>query len=41
MEASEEVRAAAHRIGEVFGVSLQVLRFRAPVVGVPDGDGEE
>nr|MBM4730719.1 suppressor of fused domain protein [Prescottella equi] len=39
MEASEEVRAAAHRIGEVFGVSPQVLRFRAPVD--PDGDGEE
>ncbi|PTR31069.1 suppressor of fused protein SUFU [Rhodococcus sp. OK519] len=39
MEASEEVRAAAHRIGEVFGVSPQVLRFRAPVD--PDGDGED
>ncbi|MBM4494919.1 suppressor of fused domain protein [Rhodococcus hoagii] len=32
MEASEEVRAAAHRIGEVFGVSPQVLRFRHPSI---------
>ncbi|MGF7120037.1 suppressor of fused domain protein [Rhodococcus sp. AG1013] len=39
MEASEEVRAAARRIGDVFGVPPQVLRFRAAVD--PDGDGEE
>ncbi len=39
MEASEEVRAAARRIGEVFGVPPQVLRFRAAVDA--DGDGEE
>ncbi|MDH6278807.1 suppressor of fused domain protein [Prescottella agglutinans] len=39
MEASEEVRAAARRIGDVFGVPPQVLRFRAPVDS--DDDGEE
>ncbi|GAB2637582.1 suppressor of fused domain protein [Prescottella soli] len=39
MEASEEVRAAARRIGDVFGVPPQVLRFRAAVDA--DGDGED
>lgn len=37
MEASEEARAAARRIGAVFGVTPQVLRFRAPVDADADG----
>ena len=39
MDASDDVREAARRLGEVFGALPQVLRFRATVD--PDADGEE
>ncbi|MGW0045180.1 suppressor of fused domain protein [Rhodococcus sp. NPDC003348] len=39
MDSSDDVRQAARRIGEVFGMMPQVLRFRAAVDA--DTDGEE
>lgn len=39
MDATDDVREAARRIGEVFGELPQVLQFRAAVD--PDADGEE
>ncbi|WP_305092630.1 suppressor of fused domain protein [Prescottella sp. R16] len=38
MESSEDVRAAAHRIGEVFGGAPQVLRFRDATPDDTDGE---